>query len=195
MGPNCRQIGPMSSALLSQLTDERLVALVRAGRDAAFGAIHEPYHDRPNPSARRLLSGTGHDAEDVVQDAFIRALAGLRATDAEMNLRPWLYMIVRNRAMDELRRPSRVAAELDEVAFLFGDESADPAARAAEREELREIVEEIGRLPERQRLALVMRELEGASHAQMSAALGTSVPATKSLLVRARGALEEAMAA
>src|SRR3954449_9065640 len=195
MGPNCRQIGRMSSALLSQLTDERLVALVRAGRDDAFGAIHDRYHDRLLAFARRLLAGTGHDAEDVVQDAFIRALAGLRATDAEMHLRPWLYMIVRNRAMDDLRRPSRVAAELDEVDFLFGDESADPAARAAEREELREIVDEIGRLPERQRLALVMRELEGATHVQMSSALGTSIPATKSLLVRARGQLQEALAA
>src|SRR4051794_23844421 len=185
----------MSLALLNQLPDERLVALVRDGRDDAFAAIHLRYCDRLVAFARRLLHGSGHDAEDVIQDAFIRALAGLRATDAEMHLRPWLYMIVRNRAMDELRRPSRVAAELEDVAFLFGDEGADPAVRAAEREELREIVAEIGRLPERQRLALVMRELEGATHVQMSTALGTSVPATKSLLVRARGQLQEALAA
>src|SRR2546423_9185241 len=71
------------------------------------------------------------------QDAFIRALAGLRATDAEMNLKPWLYMIVRNRAMDELRRPARVAAELDDIAHLRPVEDADPALRVAEREELR----------------------------------------------------------
>src|SRR3954454_8906240 len=180
MGPNCRQIGPMSSALLSQLTDERLVALVPAGRDDAFGAIHERYHDRLNAFARRLLAGTGHDAEDVVQDAFIRALAGLRATDAEMHLRPWLYMIVRNRAMDELRRPSRVAAELDDIAHLRPVEGADPALRAIERELLRDVVAEIGRLPERQLVALVMRELDGASHMEMSRRLGTSVPATKS---------------
>src|SRR3954465_13871138 len=189
MGPNCRQIGPMSSALLSQLTDERLVALVRAGRDDAFGAIHERYHDRLNAFARRLLSGTGHDAEDVVQDAFIRALAGLRATDAEMNLKPWLYMIVRNRAMDELRKPARVMAELDDVVHLHPVEDADPALRAIERELLRSVVDVIrsrgdgiAARPGRQRRALVMRELDGASHVEMAAKLGTSIPATKSLL-------------
>jgi RNA polymerase sigma factor (sigma-70 family) len=185
----------MSLALLHQLPDERLVALVRAGRDDAFAAIHARYCDRLVAFARRLLSGTGHDAEDVVQDAFIRALAGLRASAAEMHLRPWLYMIVRNRAMDELRRPGRVAAELDEVAHLRHAEGADPALRAIERELLGDVVAGIRRLPERQRTALVMRELEGATHAEMSARLGTSVPATKSLLVRARGALQETVAA
>src|SRR3954462_5702439 len=185
----------MSSALLSQLSDERLVALVRAGRDDAFGAIHTRYHDRLLAFARRLLAGTGHDAEDVVQDAFIRALGGLRATDAEMNLKPWLYMIVRNRAMDELRKPARVMAELDDVAHLHPVEDADPALRAIEREHLREVVAGIGRLPERQRLALVMRELDGAAHVEMADRLGTSFPATKSLLVRARTTLSQAVAA
>jgi RNA polymerase sigma factor (sigma-70 family) len=185
----------MSLALLNRLPDERLVALLRDGRDDAFAAIHHRYRDRLVAFARRLLAGTGHDAEDVVQDAFIRALAGLRATDAEMHLRPWLYMIVRNRAMDELRKPARVAAELDEVEHLRPAENADPALRAIESELLGDVVAEIGRLPERQRVALVMREFEGATHAEMSAALGTSIPATKSLLVRARGALQEAVAA
>src|SRR5213078_2471977 len=158
---DCRS---MPSALTSQLDDHRLVALVRAGRDDAFAAIHDRYRDRLLAFARRLLAGTGHDAEDVVQDAFIRALAGLRATDAEMHLRPWLYMIVRNRAMDELRRVGGVrvvAAELDDVAHLHPVEDADPARRVIEREHLRSVVAEIGRLPERQRLALVMRELDG----------------------------------
>jgi RNA polymerase sigma factor (sigma-70 family) len=185
----------MSLALLHQLPDERLVALVRSGRDDAFAAIHDRYRDRLLAFARRLLKGSGHDAEDIVQDAFIRALHGLRATDAEMHLRPWLYMIVRNRAMDELRKPARVAAELDDVIHLHPAEDADPALRAIEREHLADVLAEIGRLPERQRAALVMRELEGATHVEMSAALGTSIPATKSLLVRARGALAEAVAA
>src|SRR3954454_11938603 len=140
----------MSLALVNQLPDERLVALVRAGRDDAFAAIHVRYCDRLVAFARRLLHGTVHDAEDVVQDAFIRAFAGLRATDNEMHLRPWLYMIVRNRAMDELRKPARVAAELDEVAHLRPAEGADPALRAIERELLRAVVDGIAELPARQ---------------------------------------------
>src|SRR5437867_4496588 len=151
----CSESRCMPSALTSQLSDERLVALARAGRDDAFVAIHDRYRAPLLAFARRLLAGTGHDAEDVIQDAFIRALAGLRATDAEMHLKPWLYMIVRNRAMDELRRPARVAAELEQVAHLRPVGDDDPAVRVLEREELREVVAAIGRLPERQRLALV----------------------------------------
>src|SRR4051794_18460409 len=127
----------------SRMDDERLVALVRSGSDAAFGAIHDRHRDRLVAFARRLLAGTGYDAEDVVQDAFIRALHGLRATDTEMHLRPWLYMIVRNRAMDALRRPARVAAELDDVAYLCSSDELDPARRAVERELLRDVVAEI----------------------------------------------------
>src|SRR3954449_11439744 len=180
--------------MLSLRPDTDLVALVRAGRDDAFTVIVERYQDRLLAFARRLLHGSGHDAEDVVQDALIRAYNGLRATGNEMHLRPWLYMIVRNRAMDDLRRPARIAAGLDDVEHLVhGDD--DPAERAASRELLADIVAEMNRLPERQKLALVMREIDGASHVEMSERLGTSIPATKSLLVRARTSLHEAIAA
>jgi DNA-directed RNA polymerase specialized sigma24 family protein len=74
-------------------------------------------------------------------------------------------------------------------------EEADPARRAIERERFHSVVAEIGRLPERQRLALVMRELDGATHVEMADRLATSIPATKSLLVRARATLSEAVAA
>jgi RNA polymerase sigma factor (sigma-70 family) len=186
----------MVSTPLPLLPDADLVALVRAGREDAFTAVVERYRERLLAFARRLLRGTGHDADDVVQDALIRAYNGLRATGNEMHLRPWLYMIVRNRAMDDLRRPARVAAELDEVAHLAPvSDASDPAVRAAERELLREVVAEMQRLPERQKLALVMRELDGASHVQMADTLGTSISGAKSLLVRARTALGEAVAA
>jgi RNA polymerase sigma factor (sigma-70 family) len=180
---------------LTARSDERLVALVRAGSDDAFAAIHDRYRERLVAFAARLLRGTGHDPEDVVQDAFIRALAGLRATGNAMHLKAWLYMIVRNRAMDDLRRPARPTTGLDDIEHVLGSDDADPARLAAERALLREIVAEIGRLPERQRLALVMRELDGATHAEMAGALGASIPATKSLLVRARATLHEAVAA
>ena len=181
----------------TRLPDTDLVAAVRAGDDRAFSEIVERYQERLLGFARRLLHGTGHDAEDVVQDAFIRAYNALRATGNEMHLRPWLYMIVRNRAMDDLRRPARVAAELEDIEHFAPAASFDhdPAERAAERELLRDVVAEMQRLPERQRLALVMRELDGASHVEMSERLGTSIPATKSLLVRARTTVHEAIAA
>jgi RNA polymerase sigma factor (sigma-70 family) len=169
-------------------TDEELVARFRAGQEDAFGAIHDRYRPALVAFARRMLVGSGHDAEDVVQDAFLRAHAALRATDRPMALRAWLYTVVRNRALDHLRLAGGRTTALEDGPPLVAP-GADPAARALAREELRRVVADIGRLPERQRLALVGRELEGASHAELADRLDTSVQGTKSLLIRARGHL------
>ena len=182
------------SAPLPLLPDTELVALVRAGRDDAFTVIVERYRDPLTAFARRLLHASGHDADDVVQDAFIRAYRGLRVTDRPMALRPWLYMIVRNRALDELRSPQRAATYDDEFA-LNAVPTPDAAECVQERDDMRRLVAEIGRLPERQRMALVMREFDGCSHVETARRLQTTVPATKSLIIRARSNLGAAVRA
>jgi RNA polymerase sigma factor (sigma-70 family) len=184
----------MTPTVLSQCPDEELVAAFRAGSEPAFAEIHNRYVDPLLVFARRMLRGSGLDADDVVQDAFIRAHAGLRATDRPMALRAWLYMIVRNRALDALRSRGHGSCELEDR-HLAVVPAHDPAEAAVQRDELRRVVAEIGRLPERQRLALVQRELCGTSHADLAARLRTSVPATKSLLIRARAQLRAAQAA
>ena len=184
----------MTAAPLTCCSDAELVARFRAGDDAAFTAIHDRFRSPLIAFARRMLRGTGHDAEDIVQDALIRAYRGLRVTDRPMVLRPWLYMIVRNRALDELRSPQRNDC-FDEQTGLAAVPAADPAQRVAERDEMRQLVAEIGRRPERQRMALVMREFDGRSHAETARALHTTVPATKSLIIRARSNLGAAVAA
>ena len=142
-----------------------------------------------------MLRGTGHDAEDVVQDALIRAYRGLRVTDRPMAPAP---VAVHDRPQPRPRRAARAPQRTD----VFDDEiglcavpDADPADRIAERDELRRLVAEIGRLPERQRMALVMREFDGRSHAETARALHTTVPATKSLIIRARSNLGAALVA
>lgn len=176
------------------ISDERLVALVRAGSDDAYAVIVARYREPLTGFAAKLLGGNHADAEDVVQDAFIRGLRGLRAGDRAMVLRPWLYMIVRNRAFDHLRAEKRTE-DPDRLELVAADHRSEPHATAAAREELDRVVAEIGRLPDRQRLALVKRELGGATHRELAGELGTSVAATKSLLVRARSSLAEAVAA
>ena len=175
-------------------TDQRLVALVRAGSDEAFEAIVVRYREPLMGFAAKLLGGSHADAEDVVQDSFIRALPALRASDRPMVLRPWLYMIVRNRAFD-WRRAQKHVEDPERLSLVPACETSDPYVSAAAREELDAIVAELARLPERQRLALVRRELAGASHRELADELGTSIGATKSLLVRARTSLSEAVAA
>ena len=185
----------MIAQLPTRLSDDDLVARFRAGDDAAFTEIHRRFASKLVAFARRMVQGTGHDPEDIVQDAFIRAYRGLRVTDRPMVLQPWLYMIVRNRALDELRAPQRPDSYDDAGSHLAAVPAGDPADRFADRTEMRRLVDEIARLPERQRMALVLREFDGRSHAETARALHTTVPATKSLIIRARSNLAAAHAA
>jgi RNA polymerase sigma factor (sigma-70 family) len=180
----------MTPTPLLRCEDHELVAAFRAGSEAAFTEMHHRYAEPLLSFTRRMVRGTGLDAEDIVQDAFIRAHLALRATDRPMALRAWLYMITRNRALDALRA-RRACSPLEER----DAHAADPIEEAAQREELRRIVDELGRLPERQRLALVQRELCGTSHADLADQLGTTISATKSLIIRARTQLRTAHAA
>jgi RNA polymerase sigma factor (sigma-70 family) len=184
----------MTPTPLQRCEDPQLVAAFRAGSEDAFTEIHRRYADPLLQFAGRMLRGTGVDAEDVVQDAFVRAHLALRATDRPMALRAWLYMITRNRALDGLRA-RRVCAALEDDRDTAYAGPRDPADDACTRDELRRIVEELGRLPERQRLALVQRELCGTSHADLADRLGTTVSATKSLIIRARTQLRTVQAA
>jgi RNA polymerase sigma factor (sigma-70 family) len=181
---------PLGAPLLRLRSDEQLLALFRAGSEEAFGAIHERYRQRLFAYVRQMLSaGARQDAEDVLQDVFVRAYGALRADDREINLRAWLYRVAHNRCIDHLRRPTPPAAEIFEMSRK---PLHDPIEEAQRREDLARLVEDVGRLPEQQRSALLMREIDGMSYADLAAALDVTVPAVKSLLVRARVGLVEA---
>lgn len=175
-------------------SDERLVDFVRGGDDRAFDAIHARYARRLVGYARQMLAGAHHDAEEVVQDAFVRALSALRADEREMALKPWLYTIVRNRALDVVRRPVRTT-DLELHAPMLSDASADPHDRVTRAEELHDLVGELKRLPERQRAALVLHELGGVSHEAIARRLHVSAGGSKALVCRARSGLARARAA
>ena len=167
------------------------MALFRAGHDEAFRAIHDRYRQRLFAYTRQMLPARP-DAEDALQDVFVRAYSGLRASHGRLVLRAWLYRIAHNRCIDELRRPAPPPPEVLELVRAPAD---DPIAAADQRESLRRLVIDVRRLPEQQRSALLMRELGGMAYADMADALGVSVPAVKSLLVRARIALAQALEA
>ena len=92
--------------LLRLRSDEQLVRLFRGGSDDAFRVIHDRYRTRLFAYARQMLGGSRADAEDALQDVFVRAYGALRANDRDVSLRAWLYRIAHNRCIDELRRPS-----------------------------------------------------------------------------------------
>ena len=169
-------------------TDDDLVRALRAGAPGAFDAIHHRYHAPLLAFARQMLGGRHHDAEEVVQDAFVRALGALNQTEREMALRPWLYAITRNRALDELRRPQRGAATAPED-LLLADPGGSPPSIVARRDAVAQLVSDLEDLPTRQRRALVMHELEDRSHSQIGRVLNVSRGASKALVHRARGSL------
>jgi RNA polymerase sigma-70 factor (ECF subfamily) len=175
-------------------SDEQLVDLVRSGDDRAFGAIHERYEARLLAYARQLLRGAHHDAEEVVQDAFVRAIRALRADDREMALKAWLYTIVRNRALDVLRRPVRTT-DIEPHAASLCDSGGDPHERFTRAEELDALVAGLKRLPERQRTALVLHEMGGASHRAIARRLDVTTGGSKALVSRARTGLQQVRAA
>jgi RNA polymerase sigma factor (sigma-70 family) len=185
-----RFVGP--GPLLRLRSDDQLVALFRAGHDEAFGVIHDRYRQRLLAYARQMLGGSRSDAEDVLQDVFLRAYHALRVDARPVTLRAWLYRVAHNRCIDHLRRPSPAAADIFD---LSRGPQQDPMAAAERREDLRRLVEDVRRLPEQQRSALLMREMEGLSYHELADALGVTVPAIKSLLVRARIGLVEAIEA
>jgi len=178
-------------ALLRLRSDEQLLSLFRAGSDEAFGVLHERYRQRLFAYVRQMLSsGSRQDAEDVMQDVFVRAFRALRGDEREVNVKAWLYRVAHNRCIDHLRRPEPPPAELIELHSR--KPLHDPLEEAERREHLKQLVRDVGNLPPQQRSALLMREMDGLSYVQLAGALEVTVPAVKSLLVRARVGLVEA---
>jgi RNA polymerase sigma factor (sigma-70 family) len=181
---------PLATALLRLRSDEQLVALFRAGSDEAFGVLHDRYRQRLFAYVRQMLAHQSRqDAEDVLQDVFVRAFGALRCDSRTVNVRAWLYRVAHNRCIDHLRRPHPPAAEIYEMSRK---PLLDPVDEAQRREDLRQLVGDVGRLPAQQRSALLMREIDGLSYVELAGALDVTVPAVKSLLVRARVGLVEA---
>src|SRR5919201_2307849 len=181
---------PLTLGLLRLRSDDQLLALFRGGSDEAFGVLHDRYRQRLFAYVRQMLAGhSRQDAEDVLQDVFVRAFGALRGDERAVNVRAWLYRVTHNRCIDHLRRPHPPAAEIFEMSRK---PLLDPVDEAQRRDDLKRLVSDVGRLPEQQRSALLMREIDGMSYADLAGALDVTVPAVKSLLVRARIGLVEA---
>ena len=177
------------SPLLRLQSDERLVALVRRGNQAAFEALVARYQSRLLAFCRHMLSSR-EDAEDVLQEVFAAAFNAMLADERAINVRPWLYRIARNRSLNHLRRTQAVG--VDSMDIHLSEGGLTTADKVHKREEFRLLVADVQDLPETQRTALLLREIDALSYEQISEAMETTVPSVKSLLVRARVSLAEA---
>ena len=172
--------------------DAQLVARYRAGDRTAFDAIHDRYAVRLERYARRMLAGKSDHAEDVVQEAMLRASRALTRDDREMDLKPWLFRLTRNCALDELSRVrggSINVEDADTLGLLPAPAASEPAVAFERRAGVRDVLGDLAALPESQRHALVRKEVDGLSHAEVASELGLTEEATKSLVFRARANL------
>jgi RNA polymerase sigma factor (sigma-70 family) len=177
------------SPLLRLQGDEKLIAQVRRGHQGAFEALVQRYQPRLLAFCRHMLRSQ-EDAEDVLQEVFAAAYNALLADNRPINARPWLYRIARNRCLNHLRKPK--ASGQDSMDVFERDNGTTTAETVHRREEFRQIVVDVQDLPETQRTALLLREIDALSYDQISEAMDTTVPSVKSLLVRARVNLAEA---
>lgn len=173
-------------AILACQSDERLVKLVRSGHERAFDAIVQRYRNQLVGFCRRILPESR--CEDAVQQAFINAHAALIDSDDSVQLKPWLYAITRNAALNMLRQNGW---NYEQIPLDF-DGVRRPDQVFEQRIELQQTVAAMNELPQRQRDALVMREFEGRSYDEIALALGANDGAVRQLLNRARVTLRNA---
>jgi RNA polymerase sigma factor (sigma-70 family) len=171
---------------LRLLGDERLARLAATGSERAFAVLYERHHQALYRYCRTIVRHD-EDAADVLQTTMARALTALARGVPDAPMRPWLFRIAHNEAISLLRR-RRPTTDLDRAPELEGRRIED---RVEERSRLATLVADLNELPERQRSALVMRELSGLSHDEIAAALDIPVSGAKQAIFAARTGLQD----
>jgi RNA polymerase sigma-70 factor (ECF subfamily) len=174
------------------MEDAELAAMAQAGDREAFGELVRRYAAKARRVARTVL-GNPDDADDAAQDGFLSALRHLGRYDPARAFGPWLLRIVANAATDRRRRRQVRAAEaIPPTARSRGPAPDREADRRAMHEALRAA---LATLPERQRVAVELFDVEGYTHGEIAEVLGIPVGTVRSHVFHARRALREALSA
>jgi RNA polymerase sigma factor (sigma-70 family) len=152
----------------------------------ALGEIFDAYHQQLYRYCLAIL-GDRQDAEDALQETMVKVVRALPGEQREIALKPWIYRIAHNESIDLLRRRRR-NVPLEENERAVGEALAD---QVETRQRLRQLITDVGALPERQRGALLMRETGGLQFEEIAAALGTTPAVARQTLYEARLGLRE----
>lgn len=193
-GPWRCAVSPRASTrLLGTQSDERLLELVAKGHERAFEALVHRYRRSLLGYCRRLgLSDTR--AEDAVQQALLKAWLALQSGTEVRELRPWLFRIVHNTALNVLRSTPRERGMIEEEAGARGELSSAAPSELESRMAARDALRDVAGLPPMQRDAILLTAFEGRSHEEVASTLGITHGAVRGLLYRARATLRSAAA-
>ena len=167
---------PSGSLRGSRVSDELLARQAARGSDRALAAIYHRYHQPLYQYCRSILRADP-DAQDALQSTFAKAIAALREGRRTAPLRPWLYRIAHNESISLIRL--RRHDSLEETVDHPHHAAASAEEEADSRERWNVLVADLAELPERQRGALLLRELGGLSHQEIAVALGMSLSSAK----------------
>jgi RNA polymerase sigma factor (sigma-70 family) len=168
------------------LSDELLARLVGRGSERAFAALYERHHQSLYRYCRSIVRDE-HDAQDALQSTMMHAYAALSAKERDLSVRAWLFRIAHNESISLLRKRGR-DCQLGDSQDPVG---ADLEATVQTRARLTALVADLRELPERQRAALIMRELGGLRLQEIAGALSISPAGAKQALFEARNSLRE----
>src|SRR5512133_1719439 len=166
----------------TKLDDARLVSAIGEGYDEAFEVFYARYHADVLSFCRHML-GSREDAEDAAQQTFLATYRQAHASGPPRHPRAWLYTVARNRCVTTLRARRESTSETLEPA------TEGLAEEVERRHELRELLGDIGRLPEDQRVALLLFELGALEQSEIAEAIGCPPKKVKALVYQARTTL------
>jgi RNA polymerase sigma factor (sigma-70 family) len=168
------------------LPDAAIARRAAGGSQRAFTEIFERYHQDLYRYCVAIL-GNAEDANDAVQNTMLKVLRALPGEKRELKLKPWLYRIAHNEAIDMIRA-RRAADPIDAEALAA---RSGPVEEVEARGRLQQLISDIAELPDRQRGALVMREMSGLSYEQIGEALQTSPAVARQTIYEARLSLRQ----
>ena len=185
---------PIEDSELVAAPDRALINAAAVGERDAFEAIVLRYGPEMMRYAQNMLSDVGA-AEEVTQDAFVAAWKGLDGFRGDASLRTWLFTLVSHKVIDYRRRKRASPAEDWVFDTVRATESNEPETHVSNTSFLEELGVALAELPERQRAAWLLHEVDGMTHVEIARILTVTPSAVRGHLTRARAGLSERMSA
>ncbi|MGA8655292.1 MAG: sigma-70 family RNA polymerase sigma factor [Chthoniobacterales bacterium] len=183
-------LNPSMSSSATPEPEIEWMARVREGDMEAFRRLVETHQARVVGTISKML-GSDAEAEDLAQQVFIRVWRSAPRYQPTAKFTTWLFRITRNLVFNELRRKRHFVDQADEMPEPAERRDQEPDQVLMEGELQSAIQDAINRLPESQRLAIILRRYEEMSYEEIATVMDTTVPAVKSILFRARAELRE----